>query len=371
MSLPTIVFILNAVSITRCQKRVQEFIDHGFKVEVYGFDRGGETYAKPTNFDIEIIGYHPVSMSYYRRFWIIVKSLRELHKKYQHQKGVIFYYFFFDVAFAATIVSNRPYIYEESDIPYANMGNTFLRNYLRRKDRRIIRKSLLTVMTSEGFIKYHGLENNQENIQIIANKVNPTLLQLEYKHKVFDNDHISIGFVGGFRYQSVLNFAEVIVKEFPNINFHVFGNIMQNKEKIEELNKKYTNVILHGIFKNPQDLPAVYEQLDLVLATYDVTSINAQYAEPNKMYESIFFRVPIVVSKGTFLSEKVNRLGIGYAVDGLEQEEIRWFLRALSQEEYEKRIKNLERIPQTEAVNANPKFFKLLDKVLNDSKINL
>lgn len=367
MNHPKIVFVLNAVSITRCQKRVQEFIDHGYQVDVYGFERGGETYAKPDNYEIETIGYHSVSMSYFKRLLVITKSLRELHKRYKHQKDVVFYYFFFDVAFAASMVSNRPYIYEESDIPYANLSITMLRNFLKRKDRNIIRKSLLTVMTSEGFISYHGLENERANIQLVPNRVNPALLHLPYEHKTFDESHLSIGFVGGFRYQSVINFAEVVGKEFPQIDFHVFGNIMQNKETIEQLDKDCDNIHLHGIFKNPQDLPSVYEHLDLVLATYDVTSINAQYAEPNKMYESIFFRVPIIVSKETFLSDKVSRLGIGYAINGLDKNEIRCLLANLKKEDYEKRINSLKAIPQEEAINANPKLFEYLDKTLNNN----
>ena len=360
--MPTkIVFVLNAITITRCQKRVQEFIDHGYEVEVYGFERGGETYAKPASYEIETIGYHPVSMSYNKRLLVIMNALRRLHKKYKHQKDVVFYYFFFDVAFAASLVSNRPYIYEESDIPYANMGNALLRNYLKKRDRSIIRKSLMTVMTSEGFVKYHGLENERENIQLVPNRVNPALLQLPYTHKNLEAGHLSIGFVGGFRYQSVINFAEVVGRDFPTIDFHVFGNIMQNNEAIEALDKECENIHLHGIFKNPQDMPSVYEQLDLVLATYDATSINAQYAEPNKMYESIFFRVPIIVSKGTFLSEKVNRLGIGYAINGLDKNKIRTFLTGLTAESIEAKAKNLMAIPQAEAVNENPEMFKYLN----------
>ena len=356
-----IVFVLNATSITRCQKRVQEFIDHGYEVDVYGFERGGETYAKPANYSIETIGYHSVSMGYFQRLRVIVKALRKLHKKYKHQKDVVFYYFFFDVAFAASLVSGRPYIYEESDIPYANIGNRMLLNYLKRKDRQIIRKSLLTVMTSEGFIKYHGLEYEQENIRLVANRVNPALLELPYIHKELDKEHLSIGFVGGFRYKSVINFAEVVGREFPHIDFHVFGNIMQNKEAIEALDKECGNIHLHGIFKNPQDMPSVYEQLDLVLATYDASSINAQYAEPNKMYESIFFRVPIIVSKGTFLSEKVNLLGIGYAINGLDKEEIKAFLAGLTAESIAEKMEGLSAIPQKEAVNDNPAVFEFLE----------
>ena len=364
MSFSKVVFVLNATSLTRCQKRVQEFIDNGYEVQVYGFERGGETYAKPTNYEIETIGYHTVSMGYFQRFKVIVSALRKLHKKYKHQKDVVFYYFFFDVAFAASLVSSRPYIYEESDIPYASMGNGLLRNFLRKKDRSIIRKSLMTVMTSEGFVNYHGLENERENIQLVPNRVNPALLQLPYTHKKLDMNHLSIGFVGGFRYQSVINFAEMVGKEFPSIDFHVFGNIMENKEAIENVDKECENVHLHGIFRNPQDMPSVYGQLDLVLATYDATSINAQYAEPNKMYESIFFRVPIIVSKGTFLSEKVNRLGIGYAINGLDKDEIRTFLSGLTAESIEAKVKNLMAIPQTEAVNENPEMFKYLKNKL-------
>lgn len=357
-----IVFILNAITITRCQKRVQEFIDNGYEVEVYGFARGGETYASPAGFEIKQIGVHTVSMSYYRRLLVIAKALKKLHKKYHNEKNVVFYYFFFDVAFAASFVADRPYIYEESDIPYTNIKINLLRNFLGRYDRRIIKRSLLTTMTSEGFISYHGLENKRDNIIVVPNRVNPALLKLEYHHKMLDMNNLSIGFVGGYRYQSVLNFTREVVTKHPSITFHIFGNINQFEEELKALDVRCPNLVLHGIFKNPAELPSVYETLDLVLATYDATSINAQYAEPNKMYESIFFRVPIIVSKGTFLSKKVERFGIGYSVDALDNEDIDKLILSLSKHSIQEKIENLEKIPQCEAVNDNPELFEYLKK---------
>ena len=35
---------------------------------------------------------------------------------------------------------------------------------------------------------------------------------------------------------------------------------------------------------------------DMVVATYDVTIENVRYAEPNKIYEAIFFETPIILS---------------------------------------------------------------------------
>ena len=363
MNKKRIVFVLNSVTITRCQKRVQEFIDNGYEVDVYGFTRGDQIYSSPAGFTIVPIGNHPITMGYFRRLFVIAKSLKKLHAKYKGQKDVVFFYFFFDVAFAASLVSGREYIYEESDMPYTNIRIGILRRILSLYDKRLIKKSVLTTMTSEGFIEYHGLENKRDNIIVIPNRVNPALLELNYNHKTLEEGKLSIGFVGGFRYRSIYNFTKQIATTYRYITFHVYGNIISYNEELQSLSRHCPNLILHGVFKNPEDLPSVYESLDLVLATYDSDSINAQYAEPNKMYESIFFRVPIIVSKGTFLSKKVERMGIGYSVDPLDNDDIEKLILSLSKDSIQEKINNLLKIPQEEAVNDNPILFEYLKKL--------
>lgn len=360
-----IVFILNNITITRCLKRVSEFVDKGYEVEVYGFKKQGEEgYAVPIGFSITVLGTFSQEQPYFERLKVYYRSLKPLFKKYKNL-DVVFYYFFFNIAFAARLQCRRRFIYEESDMPYLSMGNQWIRKCLSWIDKRIIQKSLLTVMTSEGFIDFHFGKKRPENIVVVPNRVNPGLMNLSYTMRPqHDWDHISFAFVGGFRYLSVLNFAEVIGESFPQHEFHAFGNIISNGESLHALCEKYGNIHFHGKFKNPDDLPEIYGSIDLVLASYDATSINAQYAEPNKMYEAIFFRVPIIVSKGTFLSRKVESLGIGYAINGLEKEEIRKFLTGLTQESYEEKIRNLKSIPREDAINVNPELFKYLSNKL-------
>ena len=360
-----IVFILNNITLTRCLKRVSEFIENGYAVDVYGFEKKGEEkYATPSHFCISVIGSFSRKQSYFSRLILYYKSLRKLFKKYKGQ-DVIFYYFFFNIAFAAWLQCRRPFIYEESDIPYLSIGNKWIRKWLGWVDRRIIKQSLLTVMTSEGFIDYHYRNERPTNIVVVPNRVNPVLTNLPYSSKVqHDWSHMSFAFVGGFRYLSVLNFAAVIGESFPQHQFHAYGNIITNGDDLRLLCDKYSNVHFHGKFRNPDDLPDIYGSIDMVLASYDATSINAQYAEPNKMYEAIFFRVPIIVSKGTFLSRKVESLGIGYAINGLEKDEIRRFLSELTKESYEEKIRNLCVIPREDAINVNPAMFKYLDEKL-------
>lgn len=357
-----IVFVLNNITLTRCLKRVNEFIDYGYDIEVFGFRKQGEEgYAAPSNFSISVIGEFSHSQSYFARLMVYYKSLKQLFKKFKNQ-DVIFYYFFFNIAFTARLLSRRAYIYEESDMPYTGIRNTIIRNWLGDIDRRIIMRSLLTVMTSEGFIDYHFGDARPHNIVVVPNRVNPLLLDLPYQHKELDINHLSIAFVGGFRYVSVLNFAKVIAAHFPQHDFHAYGVILEHEKELKSLCEKYSNIHFHGKFRNPDDLSSIYEKIDLVVATYDATYINAQYAEPNKMYEAIFFRTPIVVSSHTFLAKKVARLGIGYHINALEELEVISFINGLTEDGMVEKERALKALPKEYAVNRNPELFEYLER---------
>ena len=357
-----IVFILNGIYKSRCLKRIEEFIDNGYNVEAYGFSWDTDIPNVSDKFKIEVIGHQSVHYSYLKRLSIIVKSLKKIYKKYKGE-DVLFYYFFIDVALGAFLINRRPYIYEESDIPYSGLSNSILRNILKSTDKRIIKNSFATIMTSEGFVDYHFGDKQPSNIILVPNRLNPKIIDYKYKDKDIDINHLSVGFVGGVRYKSIVNFAEVFVKNFPSYSFHVYGDIEPFlKNKCDELEKKYENIHFHGVFKNPQDLPSIYESIDLVLATYDYSSVNVRYAEPNKLYEAIYFRTPIIVSKGTFLSKKVERLGIGYSVNAMDDEEIVSLIRGVKRETVMEKKFNCEKLPLDYSISQNPQLFIYLDQ---------
>lgn len=357
-----IVFVLNNITITRCLKRVCEFIDNGYEVDVYGFEKTGEEgYALPSNFNITTIGSFSRSQSYFARLKVYYKSMKPLFRKYKRQ-DVVFYYFFFNIALAARLLSKRAYIYEESDMPYTSFRNKLKRSFFSWIDKRIIKKSLLTVMTSEGFIDYHFGEKRPHNIVVVPNRVNPLLLQMPYKPKEPDINHLSFAFVGGFRYRSVVNFATVIAENFPQHEFNVYGIILSHEDELKSLCEKYSNIHFYGKFQNPNDLPSIYEKIDLVLASYDASYINAQYAEPNKMYEAMFFHTPIIVSSNTFLAKKVTRLDIGYHINALDKQEIIAFVNGLTAQSINHKIKVMNALPKEFAINRNPELFDYLKK---------
>lgn len=175
-------------------------------------------------------------------------------------------------------------------------------------------------------------------------------------------EHLSIGFVGKPRFKSVVNFATVFCRSFPTYQFHFFGGpVGKDFESLRD----YPNCHFHGFFITPDDLTDIYSQLDLVLSTYDVEFENVRYAEPNKLYEAIYFETPIIVSKGTFLAEKTEELGVGYAIDPMSEEQVISFVKNVSIESITSKIEKEREIPTSYCINSNKELFDRIAKIAN------
>jgi len=357
------IFIINSVQNQRCIKRIDEFIDNNYCIKAYGFSRDTTTHTKAERFDIEILDKFSNSKGYFSRLLLFFRDINGVLKTYRHE-SVIFYYFGLDIAMVGSFLSRKSYMYEESDLSHTYISNPMIRWLLERIDRYIIKKSKRTILTSEGFYKYHfGDSYRKNNVVIIPNRLNRKILSLNYAGRKIPNiNKLKIAFVGGARFDSVLNFASVFAENFPNHEFHFYGDPMTDIDKYHKLRDDYSNVFFHGAFKNPDGLPSIYENIDLVLSTYDVKYDNVKYAEPNKIYEAIYFEVPIIVSKGTYLAEKVESLNIGFAIDPLNDHEIISFIDSLTLQIIEEKSMSCARVSKDKLVNVNKTFFKELSK---------
>jgi len=361
-----IVFIVNAIGTQRCIKRIDEFAERGYYVEAFGFDRGLQSNKQPKRCEIKEIGCINNSTGYLKRLKTIYYGVNYVLKKTRNEE-VLYYVFGLDNAMFFMLQSSKKFIYEESDLVHTYMKSKLAISFFEWIDKRAIKKSLLSVFTSEGFIRYHFGDNRPENTHVIANRLPLTVNNLEKRSKKpLDIDHLSIGFVGYLRFNTIANFCKVFCEHYPEHNFHFFGVTNNEPDRLlfEPL-KKYSTCHFHGPFKHPNDLPEVYSQIDLVLSTYDVENENVRYAEPNKIYEAIYFKTPIVVSSGTFLAEKVEELGIGYAIDAMDENEIVNFVNSLTEKSIMEKVENIRKIDTRKSLNINDGFFEKLENMLN------
>jgi len=146
----------------------------------------------------------------------------------------------------------------------------------------------------------------------------------EYK---FDNDLITLSYVGGFAPERCLEEIIDIAEEgLVNLNIAGYG-LPCIEERIRNL-KGRPNIKYYGKVKYEEGLSIMYNS-DVIYAMYATTNPNHVFAAPNKFYEAMMLGKPLFTTKGTIVERKVMEMGIGY-VAGESKEEIVNVIKQLS-----------------------------------------
>ena len=353
-----IVFILSSLNDPHYRKRVEEFMDHGYSVTVYGFNRIGRELPE-SRYTPVVLGEIP-NRSFKSRIRILNSGIRSISDKC---KGKLCFYSSLDIAIFASRHIKSPYIYEVCDLTELTISNRLVRNLLTRINKRFIRKSVTTIITSQGFME-HFSDIDPNKFSLIPNKVSPDIPDYRGERKTIAKETIKIGFAGVIRFETIYHFTKACAEYGKNIELHLYGIFNRRDEwssKIEDLVNQYDNIVYHGMFSNPGDLPSIYSDIDMVLCTYTPTP-GVKYAEPNKLYEAIYFRCPIIVSKNVFLGDKVSRMNVGYTINAMDETEIKSFLSTLNEEDFQKKVQACENIPQEDCLNVNDDFFSNIER---------
>lgn len=358
----TIVFVLASIDAPHILKRIGEFIDRGYNIEVYGFKHFRETsLVLPDHFKINIVG-EITQANYWKRISTLVRGVKHVIVKCKN-RNVVFYLPSLDVALFHLLFCNSPYIYEESDLKHTYIKSRFIQSVLEYLSKRIIKKAEVAAFTSEGFRKFHFGDKIPLNTCLVPNKLNVNIRKLSsVVKKPIDLNHIRFAFVGKAQFASVYKFAEEIALHYLQHEMHFYGTVDDRDIEVIDRLKKYSNIYFHGRFSNPIDLPSIYSNVDILLAIFDLKPVNWLYAEPNKLYDSIYFRTPIVVPKGTFLDDRVKEMGIGYSID-MRNESVKDFISSLSSDILNQKIENLNNIPLSYAVNDNHILFEMINNI--------
>lgn len=358
-----IVFFVGILSQPRCIKRVTSFVEQGYDCEVYGYNRGNYDVNKyPESIKVHVLSELKDGKEYLKKVKTYKKDICDIINAYKNE-DVIFYSFTF-IGALILLCKSRKYIYEIADVLYAYPKFSKVEKLLRLLDKRLIKKSVVTIMTSEGFKHYYTIKSS--NIVVIPNKVSKALKDVKRFPLQIESNNIRFGFVGAIRYDSVSRFAEVIGKYYPHYSFEFYGKwlTLDTMEKVEKLTKSYSNIHFHGPYKSPQDLPKIYSELDVIVACYDVNSTNERIAEPNKLYESCLFCRPIIVSTDTYLAKRVNELNCGFSINASNEDSIKSFIASISANAIEHISKELSENNSNEYIDDESELFAFLGEYL-------
>ena len=203
--------------------------------------------------------------------------------------------------------------------------HTYRKNLKSRLLRRI-EKSLFfhvdkLVVTSPKFydLYYKNLFFNE--VFVLENKPLGVFMPKFNKHN--GNSKIKIGIVG--QLQQINPYITLLeqVKNSDQYEVHIHG-MGPYTDVMKKYSFEYPNIFYHGSFNFFKDSAEIYSSLSMLYMPYDTTSdsLNNRVALPNKLYEAMFFQVPIITSSDTYLGSIVNDFGIGETLQCCKESEI-------------------------------------------------
>lgn len=225
---------------------------------------------------------------------------------------------------------------------------------LRFADRVYSQNVRLFICTSPLFYKsYYHTFIPQEKMLFLPNV--PDLQYFEQYRKT-PHDSFTVGYIGSVRYKEQM---KMLIEAARGTGIKVFfaGSEVQDDSgiSIKELAAREDHVSYLGAYDYETDIYELYERADAIYSVYDTSVQNTRIALPNKLYEAITCELPLIVARGTYLSELVKEKGIGLSVSDSDTEELRAALLRLAEDKamYERICTNCRREKARIDPNAN------------------
>ncbi len=196
----------------------------------------------------------------------------------------------------------------------------------------------LVVISSSGF--KHWLPKTSTPIVTVHNMpLNATLGSFVERK---EERRLRIAYIGLLGYFEI---NKSLIKKLKDDDVYELQYSGSGDSRIQEYSNEINaaNVYFTGSFCN-EDKKKLYENVDMINAIYGNDSLIVTTALPNKLYDAIMYRKPIIASKGTYLGELVEENHIGIAID-VEKDNIKNELNAFWQRfDKEEFVSNCDRM---------------------------
>lgn len=317
-----ITFLLPVVSHARFRKRVTALENLGVQPKILAFERDDYP-GKPWPGGYTSLGklqrrnYHKRLLPHIKAFPAVLDAAKE---------SDVIYAFSLDSLLLGWLASRAldkrlRIVYEVGDIRKVLTEDSLLSRSLRWLERHLLRHVDLLVVTSEAYIVgyYQGILGLTDlQYQVIENKLDMDTLPQQVSTRKKRDGILRIGYFGFIRCRRSWEILKrVAEKGHGRVRVYVRG-VPKRLEDFEEEARRAPYVEYGGPYIAPDDLPAMYGQVDMEWACFPYRGNgigNWRWARTNRFYEACFFQRPMFAQKGTEDCRAVESLGIGVCLD--------------------------------------------------------
>lgn len=311
----------------RVEKEAAALASAGHDVTVIAWDRAGSSAAEEVRegFTIKRIGPRAPygggvrSLPLFRRFWkLAAEHAVALHADVVHShdtdaitpglsavrrlrsQGR-------DVAF---VVDFHEWYRVSKMVPQRGLVGIASRAAVSRLEARAVEAADIVVVANEGVIPMYREEAGDKLVFVpnAADEAQFRPLPCEEDERPF-----TVMFIGRKRYARTLESLAVAIQTLPGTCVVLAGGGPDAAE-VDALAQSYERVVAEGPVPY-RDIPSRYACADVVYAAYDAVVGNARVCTPGKVLEAMACAKPVLVTKGTWIGDWVERNGIGVAVD--------------------------------------------------------
>ena len=214
---------------------------------------------------------------------------------------------------ATPYIKRKKFVYDIFDyFPDTAHAPRLVLNYARKKEKQMIEMADATIICSEQRKKQIG-NAKPKNLIVIHNSPDSRLLNdIDATNRTIIKSNrkaTKIVYVGNLIRERYIDVIAEVIADMKGIEFHV-GGIGPLDEFLLTMSKEHDNIYYYGRMQYI-DVISLEKQCDILLALYDPSVPNNNYAAPNKFYEALLVGKPLIMIKNTGMDKlvEIEKLG--------------------------------------------------------------
>jgi succinoglycan biosynthesis protein ExoL len=342
-----LVFFCPDVTDASTLKRVQQFVDHGYRVTVFGFRRRRYNSAYQPTWPCVPLGFTSDGR-YGQRLSALLRAIPTiLAHRHQLRRASAYYARNVDqlvLAMLARLISfsRAPLTYEVLDIPPILIRGGMASRLIRAVERLCLRHTRLLVLSSPGFYRsfYDAIQHYRGEWFLLENKLHPSISRRTVAHdrRSGGSRPWEVGYFGLIRGEATFELMTRLAERLAGrVNFKFRGVLTTvDQSRFDEALKRHANIEYGGPYLPHQDLEGMYREVDFAWALdLEHTDHNSRWLMPCRFYEAGFFGVPCLAVHGFEVGSMLERHRIGWTFDQPLEDTLVRFFETLTAAEYD------------------------------------
>jgi glycosyltransferase involved in cell wall biosynthesis len=311
-SKPVIMMVISYPD-TRLKKEMESLQKNGYNVRVTMWQRG---WPFPHNEEIPVKSLKinapagDIKSVLYFPFWWLFLIVELFKSDWDVVHAVNFDTYLFSLI--AARLKNKPIIYDIFDF-YGDVMPYFLRNIVVTLDKLLLPYSNALILADDSRIDQIG-GRIHSNIYTINNSPMEHL----FRHNEDDShgDEFVV-FVGGkIAEQRSLDMLISAVSDIEGVKLIIRGHCGEPdyKQRLLRLGEKLDDIDIYLDGVPYEEIIKGTQEADLTIALYDPHIPNNKYASPNKLFEAMASKIPIIVNENTSMADIVKNEKCGMII---------------------------------------------------------